>query len=200
VTTRAGGADDGVTLIDVMVSMVVMSVVVAVFTTGVVDMFRTANHSDAAVAAQTQTLAAFNRLERQIRYAQRIMEQHPLSNGNFAVEFVSTDALGVVQCTQLALPTAGGTLTQRQWPAGTAPTAPATTIATGLKAPAGNPFLRLPAGTPDTAGGTSSNFDRLQVRVTITVGIGTMAQTRSFQLQYTALNTVSARTVLPSCP
>jgi type II secretory pathway pseudopilin PulG len=190
VTTRRG--DDGVTLVDVMVSMAVMSVVVAVFTSGIVDMFRTANHADAAAAAQAQILTSFNRLEREIRYAQRIMEPHAVANG-FAVEFVINDASGVLQCTQLVLMD-GGAMTEQQWPAGESPTKPATTIATGLEPKEAEPFLQLAAGT------LGSNFDRLQVRVTTTVGTGRTAQTRSFDLQYTALNTVSAKTVLPSCP
>jgi Tfp pilus assembly protein PilW len=193
VRSRRTGDDSGVTLIDVMVAMTLMSVVVAVFTAGIIDMYRSADHAGSTAEAQTRTVSAFNRLERQVRYAERITAPRLLANGDYIVEFAMNDSVNSLQCLQLRIPVNGGDLTVRQWTAGSTPAKPATTIVTGITKPSAQPFTRKGAGT------AGSNFDRLQVKVSTTAGSGRNKQTRAFDLQFTALNTVPLSTDLPTC-
>jgi Tfp pilus assembly protein PilV len=193
--SRLTGDDSGVTLIDVMVAMTLMSVLLAVFTAGIIDMYRTANRAESTAEAQTRTVAAFNRLERQIRYAERITKERLLPNNDYVVEFAMNDSVNALQCIQLRIPENGGDLTARQWTAGSTPTKPATTVVTGITrpSPAEPPFTRKAAGS------AGSNFDRLVVQVTTTVGGDRNEQTRAFDLQFTALNTVPTSIDLPTC-
>jgi type II secretory pathway pseudopilin PulG len=189
--------DAGLTLIDVVVAMTLMSVVLMIVTTGVVDMYRTANRADTAADSQSRILAAFNRLDRQIRYAERIMVDDSDAT-HWVAEFSMKDSANVRQCVQLRLPKAtGGALTSQQWPAAssTTPTGTATTIAADVTRPSSAPFTLIPAGT------ANSNFDRLAVTVSVRTGsaTGSRAQIRDFDLQFTALNTVASSVDLNGC-
>jgi type II secretory pathway pseudopilin PulG len=198
----AGGADTGrdrddagLTLIDVVVAMTLMSVVLVVVTTGIVDMYRTANHAETAADTQARILAAFNRLDRQVRYAERVMVDNS-DPTYYLAEFAMKDTANVRQCVQLRLPrNTGGALTTRQWPAASSatPTGTATTIAADVVRPTGAPFTLTSAGT------ANSNFDRLTVKVSVQTGTGSRAQVRDFDLQFTALNTVPASADLNGC-
>jgi Tfp pilus assembly protein PilV len=193
-------ADAGVTLVDVMVAMALMSVVLVVVTTGIVDMYRTANHTETAADSQTRIQAAFNRLDRQIRYAERVAVDSS-DTTFFLAEFAMKDSANVRQCVQLRLPKAGGALTSRQWPAasGTTPTGTPTTIAADVTKPAATgPFVLTPAGKAGSSN-VGSNFDRLGVKVSVKSGTGSRVQTRDFDLQFTALNTVPSSVDLDGC-
>jgi prepilin-type N-terminal cleavage/methylation domain-containing protein len=190
-------ADDGMTLIEILVGMVLMGIVMAIFTTGVLAMYKTGRSVDSATEAQTRMLSSFNRLEREIRYAEQINPPRKLS-ADYVVEYVITDSDSVDQCVQLWLK-ANGDLKRRQWPVGGAATTPSVAIATGLTVgpaditlyPAGPaPFTVYRAGDPDGLSATVSNFDRLIVYLTTTNDSSVAGNSRLFNLQFTALNTV----------
>jgi len=179
---RFPGADGGFSLSELMISMSIMSVVTIISASGFLGMFRAADLTETAARTQTNTMAAFEKLERDIRYAERINVPYLRTNGAFAVDYVIPDDHGVLQCVRLTLPAAGGSLTRLQWPQSGTPTGvSATTVALDMASGNGSatPFTRIAGGT------TNSNFDRLQVKLKST-----------FDLLFTALNTTAVTTTL----
>lgn len=169
-----GGDDTGTTLIELTIALTLMSVFLAMFSTGVVRMFRSTNHSTATATAQSQIHIAFQRLDSALRYATSISQEGAVGS-DWYVEYLTTYT-GVALCRQLRL-TAGGLLQYRQWPQETPPPV-FTTVASGLSAT--RPFTRTPAGTD------GYTFERLTVNV-VTSGI-TDARTRQINVTFAALN------------
>ena len=185
---RVRGTDDGFSLIELMISMALMSIVTIISASGFVHMFRTTALTETAARTQTSTLLAFSKLDRDVRYAERINPPYTRTNGDFAVDFVIRDDHGVAQCVRLTLPAAGGALTRLQWPQAGTPTgvSPAT-VALDMQTANGSstPFTRIAAGTQ------SSYYDRLRVQLQSSIGVTGAGATRTFDLRFTALNTAS---------
>jgi prepilin-type N-terminal cleavage/methylation domain-containing protein len=198
---RAAG-DAGFSLAEVLVSMAVMSIVMAIASSGFYSMFHTSDTADTAAAAQAELQAAFNKLDREIRYASRINDGYSDST-NFYIDFVYLDDAGDNQCVQLSLPRAGGTLMRRQWALQGVPSVPGTAVAnniisarynTATPKQLVNPFLL------EASGDGGSDMDRLNVRVNSVVGQDTTKQgVREYDLQFTAINTLSRATFTPVC-
>jgi prepilin-type N-terminal cleavage/methylation domain-containing protein len=180
--------DEGFSLIEVMVGSAIMSVVMAIATSGFVTMFRATDRAEASALTQTSLTASFARLDRDLRYAFRV-NAPGAADGFYFVDYVIPDADNVQQCVRLSLPLDGGTLSRHQWPQASTSADPAATVgtvATGVQpAAAGtNPFTLTPAGSG------SSNFDRLGVALSSSVGLTGLGRTRTYDLQFTALNTL----------
>lgn len=179
---RPGGgpfriADDrGVTLVELAVAMSLMSAFLAMFTTGVVGFYRSANQTDAKFNAQSQVHIAFQRLDTEVRYASSISQEGTRSGGtDWYVEFLTTN-IGSPVCTQLRL-TAGGLLQERRWAQGATPPA-FNTLASGISGT--HPFTRKAAGVDGYA------FERLAVSVSASGGRD--ARARQINIAFTALN------------
>ena len=193
--------DEGLTLFEVLISMTIMAVVMSVFTGGVLLMYRTLNRADADAVVQLRTTTAFTRLEREIRYAKRIFTQVAETNG-WTVRFVMVDPDdGVEKCVQLWLPATDNdgdagrvTLVERRWPTTGASTAGTfRALAPGFTPPAGTPFAVQPLDD-------DSNFDRLTVTLSTGQGAAGRGAAQSYNLTYTAQNTVPAAQRLTTPP
>ena len=167
------GDDAGFTLMDTMVAMTVMTIVMAVFTTSVLQMYRTANNVDAKAITQTQISTAMQRLDRQIRYAKGISEPYTIAGITYV------DMLAVQQtkrqCIQLRV--AAGVLSQRTWTylANPLDLTGWTAVAYGITT--ASPFDYLPP--TDTLG---------HQQLTVTLGGGTGSGTDANTVTFTALN------------
>ncbi|MEU4625406.1 prepilin-type N-terminal cleavage/methylation domain-containing protein [Actinoplanes sp. NPDC023801] len=198
--------DDGVTLVEVMVAMTVMSVVMSVFTAAVIQAYRSVNATTNTSAAQTQLHLAFQLLDREVRYASGITVPNTTAiNGAWYVEFLGIEAgTGKSVCHQLRLD-ATGVLQQLTWTPGSAPAAGTRghTLASQLMAPGGTiavPFQRQDAGSmpdarpaasaPVTGADFTPDYQRLRVQLTTTSGTSSAAQ----DVTFTALNTSRATT------
>jgi type II secretory pathway pseudopilin PulG len=183
---------------EVMVGSAIMSVVMAIATAGLVQMYHATENADSAAQAQTNLTSAFARLDREVRYAYRINSAYQVGTTAYAVDYLIDDGADALLCVQLSLPIGGGALMRQQWPQSTTSADPAA-ITTGVAnylVPATanvNPFSVLPALTVD------SNFDRLLVNVNSTVGVGVNGTTRNYNLQFTALNTTNDSSVPTTC-
>jgi Tfp pilus assembly protein PilV len=104
-------SDAGFTMIDVLVSMSLMVVVMAVATAGITSMYRTAGAVEARSTAQAQLGLALQRLDREIRYAEGISDEYQVGS-DWYVDFLAVQGTRR-QCIQLRL--AGGQLAQRTW-------------------------------------------------------------------------------------
>lgn len=173
----SGVADDrGITLVEVVVALSLMSAFLAILTTGLVRLYGSANHVQAMVGAQAQIHIAFQRLDAEIRYAASISQEGIVAGGNdWYVEYLTTHT-GTPVCTGLRL-TAGGLLQKRRWDEGAAPPA-FTTLASGVSG--AHPFTRTAAGVD------GYTFERLAVSVSASGGRD--ARTRQIDVAFTALN------------
>jgi prepilin-type N-terminal cleavage/methylation domain-containing protein len=194
---RLHRSDEGFSLSELMISMSIMSVVTIISVNGFLDMFRTTDTTQDAALAQTSTMLSFSKLDREVRYAQRINAPYRRSNGDYAVEYVVPDGTGTPQCIRLTLPSAGGALMRLQWPEANATSSgTATTVALDMAPDNGsaNPFVVTPGG-----GTSTSNFDRIEVKIKSSIGVTGAGAVRRFDLLYTALNTVATTTALLPC-
>lgn len=170
---RSEDPDAGFSLLDTVMSTVVMTIVMAVFTSSVVVMYRSARNIDAKSVAQTQIAQALQRIDRQVRYAEGI--SLPYSGGT-GVDFLTVRP-GRRECVQLRV--SGGVLRQRTWTYQSNPIdlSPWTPLATNVTTAGGTPFAYL-APTP------SVGYQRLKVSLSVGSGSGREANAITF----TALN------------
>ena len=113
---RGEPRDGGFSLIEVMVSMAVMSVFAAVLTGGLIGTFRVFNAADAETVTQGEVSNVYLSLDREIRYATGI-SLPAVVQGSWYVEYMIKDGT-VPMCVELRLPQAGGSLQRRTWPHG----------------------------------------------------------------------------------
>ncbi len=172
--------DAGMTLAEVMVSMAVTAVVMALVTTGLVQMYRSSNRTDVLSSEMTQLQIAFQQLDRSVRYATAISEPNATATagGYWYVEWSSvTD--GAAMCSQWRLDVAAGVLQRRSGPAGGQVSGWAT-VASSLAAT--RPFALQPAASDGYP------YQRLTVDVTVRPDGSTQPARRSV-FSFTALNT-----------
>ncbi|GAA4605884.1 hypothetical protein GCM10023107_73790 [Actinoplanes octamycinicus] len=141
--------DAGVTMIDLLVAMALMSIIGSIVTGGLAQLYRMTDVTDRMDEAQSQASLAYAGLQPEIGVAYDISEPGAGAGGDPSVEYVTQDPSGQRICHQLRL--SGGKLKLRQWPA-SATTAAAVSaaawrvLASGLSAP----------GTPDTETGAAA--------------------------------------------
>lgn len=177
---RRPAGDAGVTMIDVVVAMTLLSIFMAMFTTGVVTMYRSANRNQAISAAQSQVGTVYLRLDKEIRYAAGISEPGPVGADSY-VEYL-TVFTGTPVCTQLRLDVDSGQLQRRSWRQGSTPLMPGAWIPLAAEVSSAQPFTRWPADA-------TYNFQRLQLQLDARSGAGPAATSRHSDVTFTALNT-----------
>ena len=208
---RRRSDDQGTTLIEITVTMGIMSVMMVIFTTAILQVYRSVNATETLSAAQSQLQVAFQRFDRELRYASWIAQPGKVGTTWF-VEFAAADP---TQCRQLRLETpatpaagadAGGVLQLIRWTRGTPPAAGARgqTVASTLVTDGPDaPFERQAAGvmpvvspSPGAIGANfAPDFQRLRVRLTTRVG----GNTTGVDTTFTALNTSRATEAVNDC-
>lgn len=198
-TLRRRRGDDGVTLIEVMVSMGVMSVVMVVFTGAILQVFQTTAKTETISYAQSRLQIAFQRVDKEVRYASWIAVPAKVGTAWY-VEYANFDG---TSCGQLRFETAPaaddsnpgdgkGALSLITWPRDTPPATGTAglLVAKQLLDPGSTgPFERSdPASAADA--GFTPDFQRLRIRLTARVG-GSQASDSTAQMDttFTALNT-----------
>jgi type II secretory pathway component PulJ len=210
---RARRDEAGFSLVEVVVTSGLVSVLMVVFTTAILQIFQTSGRVESAAAVQSQLQLAFQRIDRELRYASWIAEPGKVGTAATApwyVEFASSDGTECLQlrlATDLSVPkdneTDGrGVLQLIRWTPG-APTVknrPDQTIASQLLTD-GLPFDRQRAGESTTDHGDTPvppltpDFQRLIVRLTAKVGTSTATVDTTF----TALNTSRSTPATHTC-
>jgi prepilin-type N-terminal cleavage/methylation domain-containing protein len=189
------GDDAGLTLIEVMISMGLMSVVMVVATAAIAQIYHSVNESENTAEAQAQVTRAFTRLDQEIRYARAISAPAVLNGDNYVEYMVGID--NVDTCVELRLRTSTNELQRRQWTKNVVPLVPTgwTTLASVVSA--GAPFTTI---LPDKIGLTGFRFQRLRLTVSAVLGGGTGGgtlttggSTRQTDVTFTALNATAGR-------
>jgi len=204
---RARSRDDaGYSLLEVLVTMGVMSVLMVIFTTAIIQVFRTSGKAESIAAAQSELQRGFQRFDRELRYASWIAQPGQVGTAWY-VEFAGPDG---TECLQLRLETAPatgtgsrdgqGVLQLLRWKAAALPPVknqPGQTVASQLVVTGVDPFFeRQAAGvSPDPDSEFIPDFQRLRVRLTSRVGSGTAQVDTTF----TALNTSRTTPTTHTC-
>jgi type II secretory pathway pseudopilin PulG len=175
---RRATGDAGITMVDVVVSMTIMSIFLAMFTGGVLQMFRTANRSEAASFTQSQINIAFLRLDREIRYAAGLSTPGYVGPDAY-VEYLTTNT-GTPVCTELRLHGTTRQLQRRTWTQGSL--APTAWIPLASDVRSAQPFTL-------TAADATFNFQRLELKLFADSGGGSTATSKQTDVTFTALNT-----------
>ncbi|MFI5936732.1 PilW family protein [Actinoplanes sp. NPDC051494] len=203
--------DDGMSLAEIMVTMGVMSVLMIIVTGAILQVYKTVNATDALSTAQTELGKAFQRFDRELRYASWIATPG-LVGTTWYVEFAGPVVTGLPdKCYQLRLATVTGekstggqgVLQLYTWTKGSPPT-PATkgqTVASQILTTGVDPFFELqaagdkpyanPSVVPSTGivgGDFRSVYQRLRIRLTTQVGDGDA----TIDTTFTALNSAAA--------
>ena len=174
--------DAGVTLAEIMVSMGVMSVVMAVVTTAIIQMYQASNRTDLLSGAMAQLQIAYQELDRSVRYATAISDPSTTVSpaGDWYVEWTTTLA-GAETCNQLRVDAASGTLQRRSQPDGGVLTA--WSVMASFLIGTTQPFTLQPAST------SGYPHQRLTVDLTVRPTADTTQPARRSAFSYTSLNT-----------
>lgn len=127
------GDDRGLTLVELIVAIGIFSVVVAVCMAGIVIMTRSTVRADVVAGSGDAARTAFQRMERQVRYAESINYPGAGPSGARYVEFRTSAAVsksGVATCTQWRWVPSSGALQMRSWNDTSNPSLPAWTTLT----------------------------------------------------------------------
>jgi type II secretory pathway component PulJ len=184
--------DDGVTLAEMAVTTSIMSAVMAIFTTGVVQLFQAGNNNQQVAMTESQLNTAFLRLDRNLRYAAGISAPRPV-NGGWFVEYVNTDTPnGEPECAQLELHAASRVLRRQVWPQTTKPTGRWAVLANEVDVAASS--FELAAPLSDTG------FQRLKITLWVASKPGRGSTKAMTEVTFTALNSTRATDTAKVCP
>lgn len=186
----AARRDDGITLVEVAVSTAVMAIAMSIFTTAIVQIFWTVNKVEALSSAQAQIAIAFQRLDKEVRYASAVSTPAQ-TGGDFFVEYVLT-TLTTNTCVQLRLRASTGQLMRRTWSKDTATVTPTDwgLLLTGVSSPA--PFSV-------DAGDTTFTSPTLTISVRVVAGAGATVAHRETAVRIAALNATATQTTQTVC-
>jgi hypothetical protein len=183
-----GSSDGGASMVEVTVSMVLMSIVLAIFTTAIVQMVGSANRNQTISSTQSQLTIAFLRLDKEIRYASAISHEGTVA-GDPVVEYLTTNT-GNRVCSELRLH--AGQLQWRTWTQPPPPAVPGPGNVTASK------WLPLATGISSAAPFTFHDadgqyvFQRLELNLTAGATYGGPSTSRQSDITFTALNTALA--------
>nr|BFE76332.1 hypothetical protein GCM10020092_096330 [Actinoplanes digitatis] len=94
--------DEGLSLIEMLITMSVMSIVMIVFTTGIAQVYWANGRIENSAVAQSQLNVAFQRFDRELRYASWIGQPELVDSHLWYVEFAEADP---TRCNRLRLDT-----------------------------------------------------------------------------------------------
>jgi prepilin-type N-terminal cleavage/methylation domain-containing protein len=200
---RRTGDDRGFTILEMTVSMAIMSVVMVVVTAAISEIYSATNRVDTAAYDRSQLTIAFRRLDAEMRYATWLAKPTPVPVGtSYYVEY----AVPGSGCRELKFDTASGVLTLYSWvlPSST-PTDPVA-LASDLTLAGGvAPFLTIAVATTPYATASADSIvigkayspQFLQLRLRFTAATG--STTVPFDTIFTAENTSGSTPTTNNC-
>lgn len=191
----AQGPDDaGSSLAEVMVTMGIMGIMMVIFTGAILQIYRMSTATESLTTAQSQLWLAFQRFDRELRYASWIAKPGQVGTAWY-VEFAGSTS---TECFQLRLvetaPAGGngidgqGVLQLVKWTRYDLPSASVQAIASQIVTTGVDPFFDLQSVNEAPYGGGTefiTDFQRLRIRLTTRMAAGTAHTDTTF----TALNT-----------
>jgi prepilin-type N-terminal cleavage/methylation domain-containing protein len=196
-TRERTGDDRGFTIVEMIVSMAIMSVVMTVLTAAITQIYSATNRVDTASFNRSQLTIAFRRLDAEMRYAIWLATPTPTPVGtSFYVEYEVPDG-----CRELKFDTSAGVLSLYSWAVtSTTPLNPIALASNVSQMSGVRPFTAYAPGTfpfgsatPDPIGlgkAYSPQFGQLRLQFNAITGTTTVP----FDAIYTAENTSSSVT------
>jgi len=167
-----------------------VSIFLVMFTGGILQMYRSANKHESLSTAQSQINTAFLRLDKEIRYSSGISTPATVGSDPY-VEYLMTNT-GTAVCVEVRLHVSNGQLQRRTWTQGASPLVPTAWIPLASGVSGATPFTF-------TAADPTYNFQRLELKLTGTAGMGTTATTKPTDVTFTALNTSLSTNSTTTC-
>jgi hypothetical protein len=192
--------DDGTTLIELMVGMVLMTVFMTMFTGAILMMNNAMNTSQAINLTASQLNVAFLRLDTIVRSSASISTPGVGTSGDWYVE-LRTTYTGTVVCTQLRVDITAQQLQRRTWtvadalataPSSWAPIASGISNGAAASGPTTQPFYLQPPQP-------NALYQQLTVNLTAPSGSGPSSSTSSSAFTLTAMNSVFPVPTSPVC-
>ena len=188
-TTRVlSEPDQGTSLIELIVGMLIMTMFMAMFTSAVILMNRAENKADAVTQTSTQLNQAFLTLDKTVRYAAAISDPGVgTPSGDWYVELRTTNT-GSEVCTQYRVHVATQQLQQRTWNVSVDGDPSNLTswagLASGISNGAVQPFV--PVDANDNVG-----FQQLTVSLVSLPGSASTSSKTKTSFTFTALNSTA---------
>ena len=111
-------AQDGFTLVELMIAMMVFSIFLVIVVTSILGLTKSASRIQVAAVSSNQELAVFASLDRQIRYADGVNAQGTGSSGSIYIEFRTpsdSTPTHTTVCSQWRYDPTAQTLASRSW-------------------------------------------------------------------------------------
>ncbi|GAA4967485.1 PulJ/GspJ family protein [Kineococcus glutinatus] len=180
-STRPDRTDGGFSLVELLVAMGIFTLVLGIFMSGVLVMYRDVNRSQAVATTSDALRKTFTTMDRQVRYAEGV-NHAGLVNGSYYVEFRTPSGGGnPAQCYQWRYAVSAGTLSYRTWTATATAGTTWTPVAAGLRTDlTESPFTMLKAVSTGTSGDVSYTKQRLAVAIAGARGGGSEQMTTTF--------------------
>jgi len=188
---RAVRSDSGVSLLEMVVGLVIMTIFMSMFTGAVVMMYNASSKSEALADTASQVSIAFNRLDASVRYASAITTPGQ-SGDDWYVEWLSTYS-GQHDCTQVRLDASAGQLQQRTWAVDSDGTATGvsgwTPLASGLSTDGSvAPFILSLASDAPRPDGMALPYQQLRFHLIAEATGRTGVTTTTSDVTFTAFN------------
>ena len=201
---RAPHGESGFTIVELLVSMILLAVVSTSFLAAVNAIYSGIHKQQGITNAADGNRVAFELLDKQVRYASGINTPGTAADGNFYIEYQwskSNGSLDTLTCSQWRLNPTTHDLQWRSWVAGATPnpTPTFTTIDTGVtNVPASAPPFALmgPTGPPSLPGGTGPTMQYQVLKINLIARHDTGNLTTAGNL--TALDTPNSGVPSPS--
>jgi prepilin-type N-terminal cleavage/methylation domain-containing protein len=184
---RSESGDAGFTMTEVIVALSVMSVAMALFGGGLLQIYSTANNGEALSLAAGQAHTAFVRLDRDVRYAYGISAPATVGATRTYVEYTTTTLNGTITCTQLRVDTATGLLQMRN--RNTPPNAAPGSGTISSWSALASYLTGTQSITRNAADASDRHYQELVMTLTFRAGSGVTAKSRFASYTFTALNT-----------
>jgi prepilin-type N-terminal cleavage/methylation domain-containing protein len=176
---RDAGDDSGLTLIEMVVAITVLSVAMILFTGGMIQIYTNLNKTESLSGVQAQLNEAFLRLDKEIRYASSIGAPDAEAP-DYYIRYLITNT-GSPTCVELKLDGTAKKLLRRNWTHTTGTPAVTAWLPLATNVTATTPFVVNDAMGPRLT-------PQLVVRVRAANGAAGDATSRATEVTFTALN------------
>jgi prepilin-type N-terminal cleavage/methylation domain-containing protein len=204
---RQRSGDDGFSLAEVLVTMGVMSVLMLLFTSGILQVYKTTSATEKINEAQSELARGFQTFDRQLRYASWIATPGTVGQATY-VEFAGPEG---TDCYQLRLDASNadkGILALRTWTAGKLADAKLRVIASQIVTTGTDKYAFVLEGagvkptstaSPTPTATIGTDYIPTSQRLHITLTTKASSGLSRFDSTFTALNTNSATPATNQC-
>ena len=192
-------------MVEIVVVMVIMSIVLIIFTTGITQAFSAENKVDTASQAENQLVIAFQRLDKEVRYASGDQHsRHPERRPGRRVPEPEPDRREHIDLHRSPAahehrPAAAAHLDRRgvadrARPAGSSSPRRSSRRRRATPASASTPTVSVTAPFAVIEPGSVFQYQRIEIAVTVTFGTNKNKTSKQSDITFTAMNTTSSST------